>query len=71
MVKNTIYKVLRPLNGIHVPPPCCFLEQDTFTPRKVVVIPKKWWLRPDMTEKIVDWDVKPQQNQTKTIVWEV
>ena len=29
-------------------------------------IPRKRWLRPDMTEKIVDWDVKPQPKQTKT-----
>ena len=31
-------------------------------------IPWKYWLitqkRPDMTEKIVDWDVKPQHKQT-------
>ena len=35
------------------------LSKDTFTPRKVLVIPRKRWLRPDMTEKIVYWDVKP------------
>ena len=27
---------------------CCVLEQDTFTPPKVLVIPRKRWLRPDM-----------------------
>ena len=32
--------------------------------KKVLVIPRKRWLRPDMTEKIVDWDVKPQPKQT-------
>ena len=37
----------------------CVHEQDTFTPRKVLVIPWKWWLCADMTKKIVDWDVKP------------
>ena len=30
------------------------------------LIPRKRWLRPDMTEKIVDWDVKPEPKQTKT-----
>ena len=42
------------------------LEQDTFTSQRVLLIPRKRWLRPDMTEKIVDWDVKPQPKQTKT-----
>ena len=29
------------------------LSKDTFTPRKVLVIPRKWWLCPDMTEKLL------------------
>ena len=33
--------------------PCCILEQDTFTAQKVLVIPRKRWLRPDMTEKLL------------------
>ena len=32
--------------------PCCVLEQGTFTPQKVLVIPRKGWLRPNMTEKL-------------------
>ena len=32
---------------------CCILEQDTFTSQKVLVIPRKWWLCPDMTEKLL------------------
>ena len=28
------------------------LSKDTFTPRKVLVIPRKWWLCPYMTEKL-------------------
>ena len=28
------------------------LSKDTFTPRKVLVLPRKRWLRPDMTEKL-------------------
>ena len=32
--------------------PCCVLEQGTFTPQKVLVIPRKQWLRPNMTEKL-------------------
>ena len=33
--------------------PCFILEQDTFTSQKVLVIPRKRWLRPDMTEKLL------------------
>ena len=29
------------------------VEQDTFTSQKVLVIPRKRWLRPDMTEKLL------------------
>ena len=32
--------------------PCCVLEQGTFTPQKVLVIPRKRWLLPNMTEKL-------------------
>ena len=32
--------------------PWCVLEQGTFTPQKVLVIPRKRWLRPNMTEKL-------------------
>ena len=28
------------------------LSKYTFTPRKVLVMPRKWWLRPDTTEKL-------------------
>ena len=31
--------------------PCCVLQQDTFTSHKVIVIPRKQWVRPDITEK--------------------
>ena len=33
--------------------PCCILEQDTFTSQKVLEIPRKLWLLPDMTEKLL------------------
>ena len=32
--------------------PSCVLEQDTFTSPKVLVIPRKLWLRLDRTEKL-------------------
>ena len=32
--------------------PCSVLEQGTFTPKKVLIIPRKRWLRPNMTEKL-------------------
>ena len=45
--------------------PCCVLEQDTFTSPKVLVIPRKRWLRPDMTEKLLAGTLN--LNKTKTI----
>ena len=33
--------------------PCCILEQDTFSSQKVLVIPRKRWLSPDMTETLL------------------
>ena len=35
--------------------PCCVLEQGTFTPQNVLVIPRKRWLCPNMTEKLFTW----------------
>ena len=32
--------------------PCCVLEQDIFTPQKVLVISRKRWLHPNKTEKL-------------------
>ena len=32
--------------------PCCVIEQDTIYSQKVLVIHRKRWLRPDMTEKL-------------------
>ena len=32
--------------------PCCVLEQATIILQKVLVIPRKRWLRPNMTEKL-------------------
>ena len=32
--------------------PCCVLEPGTFTPQKVLVIPRKQWLRPNVIEKL-------------------
>ena len=31
---------------------CCVLEQDAFTSQKVLVLPRKRWHHPDMTEKL-------------------
>ena len=31
---------------------CCVLEEGTFTPQKELVIPRKRWLRPNMTGKL-------------------
>ena len=45
---------------------CCVLEQDTFTSQKVLVIPRKWWLRPYMTEKLFTGTVSKNQTKKKT-----
>ena len=50
----------------HSGQPFCVLEQGTFTPQKVLVIPRKRWLRPNMTEKIVYRDVKNQSTNQPT-----
>ena len=39
------------LSKIHLPP-------------RVLVILRKRWLRPDMTEKNFNWDVKQKRNET-------
>ena len=41
--------------------PCCVLEQGTFTPQKVLVIPRKQWLRPNMTEKLFSGTLRINQ----------
>ena len=42
------------------------LSKDTFTTRKVLVIPRNQWLHPDMTEKLLT-DFKHQHKQTNKI----
>ena len=37
----------------NLPPPCCVLEQDTLLPESTGYLPRKRWLRPDMTEKLL------------------
>ena len=44
---------------------CCFLEQETFTPQKVLVIPRNRWLRLNMTEKLFTGKLNHNQNKTK------
>ena len=44
---------------------CCFLEQETFTPQKVLVIPRNRWLRLNMTEKLFTGTLNKNQNKTK------
>ena len=42
---------------------CCFLEQETFTPQKVLVIPRNRWLRLNMTEKLFTGTLNKNQKQ--------
>ena len=37
----------------------CILEQDTFTSQKVLVIPRKRWLRPEMVVVVLGFYVSP------------
>ena len=40
-------------------------SQDTFTSQKVLVIPRKRWLRPDMTKKLFTETLRKKQNRMK------
>ena len=40
---------------------CCVLEQGTFTPQKVLVIPRKRWFHPNMTEKLFTGSLRINQ----------
>ena len=42
----------------------CFLEQETFTPQKVLVIPRNRWLRLNMTEKLFTGTLNKNQNKS-------
>ena len=44
---------------------CRFLEQETFTPQKVLVIPRNRWPRLNMTEKLFTGTLNKNQNKTK------
>ena len=48
--------------------PCCVLEQDIFTPQKVLVIPSKRWLHPNMTEKLFTGTLSIKQKK-RNIIW--
>ena len=41
-----------PEREVRLRSPCCVLEQEAFTSPKVLVIHRKWLLRPDMTGKL-------------------
>ena len=41
--------------------PCCVLEQGTFTPQKLLVIPRKRWLRPNMNETLFSGTLRINQ----------
>ena len=59
------------MSGVRAPlgSPCCVLEQDIFTPppspKKVLVIPRKRWLRPNMTEKLLTGTLSIKQKKKK------
>ena len=48
--------------------PCCVLEQDIFSPKKVLVIPRKRWLRPNITENYFTGTLSTKPNQNQNLV---
>ena len=46
----------------NLPQPCCVLEQDTLLP-VILVIPRKQWQRPDMTEKLLTGTLRLNTNK--------
>ena len=57
------------VGGRDLLPPCCVPEQDTCTPRKVLIIPRKWWLLPDMTEKLLTGTLSLKKTKTQTLYY--
>ena len=47
---------------------CPLAIKDTFIPRKVLVIPRKWCLRPNMTEKLFTRTLSLNKTKTKSMV---
>ena len=48
-----------------------FLSKDTFTPQKVLVIPRKRWLPPDMTEKLLTGMLSINTNKVLSLTTEI
>ena len=51
---------------------CCVLQQGTLTPQKVLVISRKRWLRPNMTEKLFTGTLRinqPTIHLSNNILW--
>ena len=46
----------------NLPPPVVSLSKTIFSP-KVLVIPRKWWLCPDTTEKLLTWTLNLNTNK--------
>ena len=55
------------VGGRDLLPPCCVPEQDTCTPRTVLVIPRKWWFLPDMTEKLLTGTLRKKSRKSRPL----
>ena len=55
----------------NLPPPCCVLEQDTLFPESTGKLPRKRWLRPDMTEKLLTGTLSLNTNKQKHLCCKV
>ena len=49
--------------------PCCVLEQDTFTPLKVLVEPRKQWVCPDMAKKLFTGMLSQNESKQKKHIY--
>ena len=49
-------------------PPCCVLEQDTLLPESTGELPRKRWLRPDMTEKLLTGTLSLNTNKSFSLL---
>ena len=51
----------------YLPLPCCILEQRHIYSPKVLVVPRKRWLRLDMTEKLLIGTLSINANKRRSV----
>ena len=51
----------------NLPPQCCVHEQGTLLPESTGLLPRKQWLRPDMTEKLLTGTLSLNTNKQTSL----